>query len=557
MPTKFGRYDVVKKLGQGGMGAVYMARNRTSGRTTALRVMTYGHGLSPQRRERFVREAQAMAKLRHRNIVSIHEVSEASGVPYIAMDYVDGRSLTEALKEGIPSQERALVWMTKIVSAVAHAHRRGIIHRDLKPSNVLIDEEGEPMVVDFGLAKDLLSELRLTTTGQIIGTPHYMSPEQVRGSRLDARSDVFALGGILYALLTGHPPFSGDTTAVVMGKVLRDDPEPPSQLNPEVNRDLETICLKAMRKDPEGRYQTAEAMLEDLNAFLTGLRIKAKPETRGPRLLRGLGRRKARTAAVLLCTAIVIVASTAVLLWRRPESMPSPAPPIPGVESGTAPAGDRPLGTTLVLDAGQALAYSAGESLPPSDDQEGKEGALAPTSTPSEEVPPATSASHAVASLPQGIRDADRLLAACSFEEALAAYEAAGAERARHDMAQRMVDLRSKAASSVGEGNWISFTMPSGGRTMLCAMDQTSAVLADGTGTVTSIKWESLQPADVYAIYGACLPDATAADHFDLGLLCLAIGLPNDGSKEFSEAIILDPAMKAEVDRYQALRLAR
>lgn len=329
----FGHYEIVEKLGQGGMGVVYRARHAPSGRIVALKVMTRAMLMSQKARKRFMREAKALARLRHRNIVAIAEVGEANGLPFIAMEYIEGRSLSEVIKEGAQDEAVVAIWIMKIVCAVSHAHDRGIIHRDLKPANVLIDREGEPIVTDFGLAKEVAAAVELTAADEIIGTPNYMSPEQVQGKDLDVRTDVFALGGVLYSLLTCQPPFSGSTTSV-MFKVVEKDPEPPTQINQSVSAALETICLKAMRKAPEDRYQTAQEMVHDISGYLTETGIKARPESRVRRLLRRILRDHLVTAAGVVCAVGIIAISAWLLRPPRDESFGSPTIP-PGQADAT------------------------------------------------------------------------------------------------------------------------------------------------------------------------------------------------------------------------------
>ena len=311
MAGRFGDYEVLAELGRGGMGTVYKARQDSTGRVVAVKTLDMMMGMSQNARERFLNEARAMAKLRHRNIVTVYEVGEAKGVPFLVMEYVEGKPLSEIIKRKLPGDRRVVTWMIKIAEAVQHAHEHGIIHRDLKPGNVMIDAQGEPVVMDFGLAKDLVANAQLTMTDEIVGTPSYMSPEQVKGAPVDARSDVFSLGSLLYSLLTGEPPFRGPA-ASVMFQVAEKDPEPPSRLDPDVWPDLEIICLKAMRKLPEERYPTAEALAEDLRAFLGEEPVRARPEGVLTMAFRLCCREKKKAAVGLGCGLAIII--TAILL---------------------------------------------------------------------------------------------------------------------------------------------------------------------------------------------------------------------------------------------------
>jgi WD40 repeat protein len=293
-------YEILSELGRGGMGVVYRARHLALKRLVALKMVLPGFVESA----RFRTEAASMARLAHPHIVQVHEVGEVAGVPYCALEYVSGGSLAQKLaRTPQPPREVAALVQT-LALAIAHAHQRGVIHRDLKPANVLLTDEGVPRITDFGLAKQMDDPSGATQTGQVMGTPSYMAPEQAAGrtSEVGPAADVYALGAILYEGLTGRPPFTGTTTLGVLDQVLRQEPVSPRQLQPGVPRDLETICLKCLQKDPARRYASATDLAEDLRRFLAGEPIRARPA--GP--VERLRRWCARNPAVAALLALVI-----------------------------------------------------------------------------------------------------------------------------------------------------------------------------------------------------------------------------------------------------------
>jgi serine/threonine-protein kinase len=303
-------YEVEAVLGRGGMGVVYRALHLRLNRPVALKMLLAGDCAGPSERARFQREAEAVANLRHANIVQVYDVGEQDGRPYFTMEIVEGGSLAEQLA-GVPQPAReAAALVGTLAQAVAAAHLGGILHRDLKPANVLLTVDGTPKISDFGLARRLEGGERLTHSGALLGTPSYMAPEQARGrtQALGPQVDIYALGAILYELLTGRPPFRGETAADTVVQVLSQEPVPPARLNPRVPRDLETICLKCLHKEPQRRYASAAALTEDLRCFLRGEAIAARPEGRLERLARGVRRRPTLavglTAGVLLATAL-------------------------------------------------------------------------------------------------------------------------------------------------------------------------------------------------------------------------------------------------------------
>ncbi|MCC6591666.1 MAG: serine/threonine protein kinase, partial [Xanthomonadales bacterium] len=300
---RLGKYELLEEIGRGGMGVVYRAVDLELKRTVALKTLLVGDQLRPEAAERLLREARTAAVLDHPGIVPVHDVGTIDGVPFFAMAYLQGRNLDRLLRgNDLPGlRERAAV-VSEVARAIAHAHSRNVIHRDLKPSNILIDEAGRVHVMDFGLAKRLDEGERLTGTGQMLGTPHYMPPEQIDGAsdRVGAASDVYAIGAILYECLTGQPPFSGGTLAEIVARALRSEPTPPSVIDRRIHVDLETICLKALDKDPLRRYPDAGAMSADLDRYLKGEAIEARPVGWRERWLRRLMRQKLLTAVATI-----------------------------------------------------------------------------------------------------------------------------------------------------------------------------------------------------------------------------------------------------------------
>jgi serine/threonine-protein kinase len=271
-PRSFGDFEIEEEIGRGGMGVVYKARQRSLDRTVAIKMILRGELASEADLSRFRAEAEAAARLQHPNIVSVYEVGDCDGRPYFSMRYVEGTTLARRLTEGPLPPREAARYMLAIAGAVQHAHEHGILHRDLKPSNILLDEEGRPLVTDFGLAKRVAATESLTRSGAIVGTPSYMAPEQAAGSRgsLTPATDVYSLGSILYEMLTGRPPFQAASAVDTLMLVLEQDPVPPRLLNPRVDRDLEMICLKCLQKPADLRYATPAELAVDLEKFLQG-----------------------------------------------------------------------------------------------------------------------------------------------------------------------------------------------------------------------------------------------------------------------------------------------
>ncbi len=324
---QIGEYAVIRELGRGGMGVVYQARHTTLNRVVALKMILGGQFASNEDLERFQAEARANAALDHPGIVSIYEIGQCLGQPFFAMAFIEGPSLADVLQSGPLPPPVATRLLRKIVAAVAYAHEHGVIHRDLKPANVLMSprsnvqsptsEDGlgtldlghwTPCITDFGLAKRLDGESQLTASGQLLGTPLYMSPEQAAGRtrEVGAAADIYSLGAIFYVMLTGQPPFVADNPVEIILQVLESDPPLPRSVCPDVPRELEWICLKCLEKKPADRYASAAALADDLDRYLRHEPVEARLPTLGQRFRRGM-RREPVLAWHAICLGLLLL----------------------------------------------------------------------------------------------------------------------------------------------------------------------------------------------------------------------------------------------------------
>jgi serine/threonine protein kinase len=308
----FGNYELLEEIASGGMGVVYRGRQTSLGRIVAVKMIKSGQLASDEDIRRFQSEARAAANLRHPNIVSVYEVGVHQGQHYFSMEYVAGHNLAEKIREKPLPARKAVRYVRDIAVAVNYAHQQGTLHRDLKPSNVLIDESDQVRITDFGLATRIEGDGELTRTGQILGTPSYIAPEQAQGKRglISPVSDIYSLGVVLYELLTGRPPFRAETAVETLRQVIAIEPVPARRLNANVPRELETICAKCLEKEPARRfYRTANELAEDLDRYLCGEPVRARPYSPAARLARWTRRRPSAAAslALALATAVLLV----------------------------------------------------------------------------------------------------------------------------------------------------------------------------------------------------------------------------------------------------------
>ena len=316
----FGDYELLDVIGRGGQGVVYRARQKSLNRIVALKVIGLGHWATEAHLKRFRLEAEAAASLEHPGIVPIHEVGERDGSCYFSMKFVEGGQLDEVARREPMSIRQAVELIAKIARTVHYAHEHGILHRDIKPGNILLDQKGEPHLTDFGLARLVESESTVTRTVEVLGTPSYMAPEQAAGNNASVSSvtDVYGIGAVLYQLLTGQPPFAGGTTYETI-RLLRDtEARPPRVINPRVDRDLSTICLKCLEKDPKRRYSSALALAEDLERWLRHEPIQAR---RIGVLSRGGKWVRRNPTSALLAASLIALATTAVRSNSRRVSL--------------------------------------------------------------------------------------------------------------------------------------------------------------------------------------------------------------------------------------------
>jgi serine/threonine protein kinase/WD40 repeat protein len=315
LPTadgQFADFELIEEIARGGSGVVFRARQRSLDRIVAVKMLVAGDFASPETRRRFHAEAEAVARLQHSGIVAIHDIGESDGLPWLSMDYLAGGTLADLVREHPLPAPRAAELVRSIAAAVEHAHAHGVLHRDLKPSNILLDEAGQPRITDFGIARRFDAALALTRTGEVLGSPGYMAPEQAFGdeARISPATDVYGLGALLYHLLTGRPPFQAPTLDAILLQLRDGEPLAPRRLNPAVPRDLETICLRCLRKSAPQRYASAAELAADLKRFLDGETIHARPVSPLEKAWHWCRRNPA--AAALLATLFVLAVHVAV-----------------------------------------------------------------------------------------------------------------------------------------------------------------------------------------------------------------------------------------------------
>jgi serine/threonine protein kinase/cytochrome c-type biogenesis protein CcmH/NrfG len=312
----FGDYELLEEIGRGGQGVVYRARQKSLNRTVALKVIGLGHWATEAHLKRFRREAEAAARLEHPGIVPIHEVGERDGSCYFSMKFIEGGQLDEVVRRTPMSIRQAAELIAKVARTVHYAHEHGILHRDIKPGNILVDQKGEPHLTDFGLARLVETESTVTRTKEVLGTPSYMAPEQAVGetAKLTSATDVYGLGAVFYQLLTGQPPFAGGTTYETVRLLLETEPRPPRLLNPKIDRDLSTICLKCLEKDPQRRYPAAAGLAEDLEHWLKHEPIRAKRSGFFTHTRKWVRRKPA--IAALIASSLALAAAVGWNFWK-------------------------------------------------------------------------------------------------------------------------------------------------------------------------------------------------------------------------------------------------
>src|SRR5438552_9978779 len=325
----FGDYELLEVIGRGGQGVVYRAGQKSLNRTVALKVIGLGHWATEAHLKRFRREAEAAASLDHSGIVPIYAVGERDGSCYFSMKLVEGGQLDEVAKRESMSIRRAVELIAKVARTVHYAHDHSILHRDIKPGNILLDDKGEPHLTDFGLARLVETESTVTRTLEVVGTPSYMAPEQAaaNNTQLTSATDVYGLGAVLYQLLTGHLPFAGGTTYETIKLLLETDPRQPRLWNSKIDRDLSTICLKCLEKDPKRRYPSALALAEDLERWLKHEPIQARRTgifTRGKKWVR-----RNPSIAVMAASLVGLAAAAGWIVWKSELIRQPPTTGIP------------------------------------------------------------------------------------------------------------------------------------------------------------------------------------------------------------------------------------
>src|SRR3989454_3257623 len=316
MLGEFGDYELLEEIGRGGQGVVFRARQKSLNRTVALKVIGLGQWATKAHLKRFRREAEAAASLEHPDIVPIYEVGERDGSCYFSMKFIEGGRLDEVVRRTPMSVRQTAELIVKVARTVHYAHEHGILHRDIKPGNILLDAKGEPHLTDFGLARLVETESTVTRTLDVLGTPSYMAPEQAVGNNAAVSSvtDVYGIGAVLYQLLTGQPPFAGGATYETIKLLLDTEPKNPRLINPKIDRDLSTICLKCLEKDPKRRYSSALALAEDLERWLKHEPILARHTGIIGRSRKWM--RRNPSSALLAACLVALAAAAGWIVWK-------------------------------------------------------------------------------------------------------------------------------------------------------------------------------------------------------------------------------------------------
>ena len=340
--SDFGEYELIGEIARGGMGVVFKARHKKLNRIVAIKMIRDGRLSSPQDIQRFHIEANAAAQLDHPGIVPIYEIGEHDGRPFFAMKFIEGGSLAQHIERFRSDQTKLVKFIVKIADAVHHAHQRGILHRDIKPANIVLDEAGEPLLTDLGLAKSIAGESELTQTGALVGTPSYMPPEQAHsGSLVTTAADIYSIGAILYEMLCGEPPHKAETVLETILKVRSEPVQPPRSLNKSVDRDLELICMKCLERDPQSRYSSAAGLSSDLQNWLNGEPLSVKPPTVFRSIVSLLRRNQGLVYPILVVFAGIIFSFPLVLSLLKIGAgaelyADSPEDPIPAIYKWTS-----------------------------------------------------------------------------------------------------------------------------------------------------------------------------------------------------------------------------